>query len=72
MKEKYLSATQIAKMLKISKEKVFLLAKHGLFPKPIHLHTGVQLWSKTIVKDWISMRFKTEDWVTKVINSELF
>ena len=72
MKEKYLSATQIARMLKISKEKVFLLAKHGLFQKPIHLHTGVQLWSKTIVKDWISMRFKTEDWVTKVINSELF
>lgn len=72
MKEKYLSATQIAKMLKISKEKVFLLAKHGLFPKPIRFHTGVQLWGKTIVKDWISMRFKTEDWVTKVINSELF
>ena len=48
------------------------LAKHGLFPKPIRFHTGVQLWGKTIVKDWVSMRFKTEDWVTKVINSELF
>lgn len=72
MKEKYLSPHQVAKMLKISKEKVFLLAKHGLFPKPILLHTGAQLWSETIVKDWINMRFKTKDWVTTVFNSELF
>tara|TARA_B100000035_G_scaffold237462_1_gene205738 strand:+ start:13751 stop:13930 length:180 start_codon:yes stop_codon:yes gene_type:complete len=59
MKEKYLSAPQIAKMLKIRKEKVFLLAKHELFPKPILLHTGTQLWSNTAVKDWMNMRFKT-------------
>lgn len=72
MKEKYLSPHQVAKMLKISKEKVFLLAKHGLYPKPILLHTGAQLWSETIVKDWINMRFKTKDWVTTVFNSELF
>jgi predicted DNA-binding transcriptional regulator AlpA len=72
MKEKYLSAPQIAKMLKISKEKVFLLAKHGLFPKPILLHTGAQLWSETAVKNWMNIRFKTEDWVTKDIDSELF
>lgn len=72
MKEKYLSAPQIAKMLKISREKVFLLAKHGLFPKPILLHTGAQLWSETVVKDWVNMRFKRLDWITKDINSELF
>lgn len=72
MKEKYLSASQVAKILKISKEKVFLLAKHGLFPKPILLHTGAQLWSKTAVNNWMNMRFKTEDWITKDINSELF
>lgn len=72
MKEKYLSAPQIAKMLKISREKVFLLAKHGLFPKPILLHTGAQLWSETVVKDWMNMCFKREDWITKDINSELF
>ena len=72
MKEKYLSAPQVAKMLNISKEKVFLLTKHGLFPKPIFLHTGAQLWSEKAVKDWMNMRFKTEDWITKDINSELF
>ncbi|EDZ64481.1 hypothetical protein KB13_613 [beta proteobacterium KB13] len=72
MKEKYLSAPQFAKMLKISREKVFLLAKHGLFPKPILLHTGAQLWSETVVKGWMNMRFKREDWITKDINSELF
>lgn len=72
MKEKYLSAPQIAKMLKISREKVFLLAKHGLFPKPILLHTGAQLWSETVVKDWMNMRYKRLDWITKDINSELF
>jgi len=72
MKEKYLFPHQVAKMLKISKEKVFLLAKHGLFPKPILLHTGAQLWSKTAVNNWMNMRFKTEDWITKDINSELF
>lgn len=72
MKEKYLSAPHVAKILEISKEKVFLLAKHGLFPKPILLHTGAQLWSKTAVNNWMNMRFKTEDWITKDINSELF
>ena len=72
MKEKYLSAPQVAKILNISKEKVFLLAKYGLFPKPILLHTGAQLWSKTAVNNWMNMRFKTEDWITKDINSELF
>lgn len=72
MKEKYLSAPQIANMLKISREKVFLLAKNGLFPKPILLDTGVQLWSETAVKNWINISFKTEDLVTKDINSELF
>ena len=72
MKEKYLSAPQIANMLKISREKVFLLAKNGLFPKPILLHTGVQLWSETAVKNWINISFKTENLVTKDINSELF
>ena len=72
MKEKYLSAPQVAKILKISKEKVFLLAKHGLFPKPILLHTGAQLWSEKAVKNWMNMRFKTEDWITKDINTELF
>ena len=40
MKETYLTAEQIAKALRISKEKVSLLAKHGLFPKPLKLHTG--------------------------------
>jgi predicted DNA-binding transcriptional regulator AlpA len=72
MKEKYLSTPQVAKILQISKEKVFLLAKHGLFPKPIVLHTGAKVWSEKVVKDWINMRFKTEDWITKDINSELF
>ena len=72
MKEKYLSAPQIANILNISKEKVFLLTKHGLFPKPVLLHTGVQLWSETAVKNWINISFKTEDWITKDINSELF
>ena len=72
MKEKYLSALQIAKMLKISKEKVLLLARHGLFPKPILLHTGAQLWSEKAVKNWMDMHFKTVDWITKDIKTELF
>ena len=36
------------------------------------MHTGAQLWSNTAFKDWMNMRFKTEDWITKDINSELF
>ena len=72
MKEAYLTAEQIAKTLRISKEKVSLLAKHGLFPKPLKLHTGAILWSETAVKDWANMRFKTDDWITRDIKTELF
>jgi predicted DNA-binding transcriptional regulator AlpA len=50
MKETYLTAEQIAKALRISKEKVSLLAKKGLFPKPLELHTGAVLWSEKEVK----------------------
>jgi predicted DNA-binding transcriptional regulator AlpA len=72
MKETYLTADQIAKTLKISKEKVKLLAKHGLFPKPLKLHTGAVLWSEKVVKDWVGMKQQTEDWISKDIDSELF
>ena len=48
MKETYLTAEQIAKALRISKEKVSLLAKHGLFPKPLELHNGAVLWNSIV------------------------
>ena len=54
MKETYLTAEQIAKALRISKEKVSLLSKHGLFPKPLELHNGAILWSENDnIKLWI-------------------
>ena len=72
MKEKYLTSEDITSSMRISKERLSLMIKQGLFPKPILLHTGAQLWSEIVVKDWMNMRFKTEDWITKDINSELF
>jgi len=72
MKETYLTAEQIAKALRISKEKVSLLAKHGLFPKPLKLHTGAVLWSEKEVKDWVGMKQQTEDWISKDEDSRLF
>jgi len=72
MKETYLTAEQIARALKISKEKVSLLAKHGLFPKPLELHYGAILWSEKEVKDWVGMMQQTEDWISKDVDSRLF
>ncbi|MBL6726998.1 MAG: hypothetical protein ISP77_04065 [Methylophilaceae bacterium] len=54
------------------KEKVSLLAKHGLFPKPLELHNGAVLWSEKEVKDWVGMKQQTEDWISRDIDSRLF
>ena len=52
--------------------KLSLLAKHGLFPKPLKLHTGAVLWSEKEVKDWVGMKQQTEDWISRDIDSRLF
>ena len=72
MKQTYLTAEQIAKALRISKEKVSLLAKHGLFPKPLELHNVAVLWDEKEVKDWVGMTLQTEDWISRYVDSRLF
>ena len=53
MKDTYLTADQITSAFKISKEKLSLMVKGGLFPRPIKLNERATLWKESAVKNWV-------------------
>ena len=73
MKETYLSAEQITSAFKISKEKLSLMVKGGLFPRPIRLNERATLWTQTSVKNWVEARYQTEDMFnSNTLDTDLF
>ncbi len=73
MKETYLTADQITSVFKISKEKLSLMVKGGLFPRPIRLNERATLWTQTSVKNWIEARHQTEDMFNSInLDTDLF
>ncbi|AKO64358.1 hypothetical protein VI34_00380 [Methylophilales bacterium MBRSG12] len=73
MKETYLSAEQITAAFKISKEKLSLMVKGGLFPRPIRLNERATLWTQTSVKNWVEARHQTEDMFNSInLDTDLF
>ena len=73
MKETYLSAEQITAAFKISKEKLSLMVKGGLFTRPIRLNERATLWTQTSVKNWVEARHQTEDMFNSInLDTDLF
>ena len=73
MKETYLTAEQITSAFKISKEKLSLMVKGGLFPRPIRLNERATLWTQTSVKNWVEARYQTEDMFnSNTLDTDLF
>jgi predicted DNA-binding transcriptional regulator AlpA len=73
MKETYLSADQITCAFKISKEKLSLMVKYGLFPRPIKLNERATLWKESAVKNWVEARYQTEDMFnSNTLDTDLF
>ena len=73
MKETYLTAEQITSAFKISKEKLSLMVKGGLFPRPIRLNERATLWTQTSVKNWVEARYQTEDMFnSNTLETDLF
>ena len=73
MKETYLSAEQITRAFKISKEKLSLMVKSGLFPRPIKLNERATLWKESAVKNWVEARYQTEDMFNDInLDADLF
>lgn len=73
MKETYLTADQITSAFKISKEKLSLMVKYGLFPRPIRLNKRATLWTQTSVKNWVEARHQTEDMFNSInLDTDLF
>ena len=73
MKETYLTADQITSAFKISKEKLSLMVKGGLLPRPIRLNERATLWTQTSVKNWVEARHQTEDMFNSInLDTDLF
>ena len=73
MKETYLTADQITSAFKISKEKLSLMVKYGLFPRPIKLNERATLWKQSSVKDWAEAKHQTEDMFNSItLDTDLF
>ena len=73
MKETYLSAEQITRAFKISKEKLSLMVKYGLFPRPIKLNERATLWKESAVKNWVEARDQTEDMFNDInLDTDIF
>ena len=73
MKETYLTADQITSAFKISKEKLSLMVKYGLFPRPIKLNERATLWKESAVKNWVEARHQTEDMFnSNTLDTDLF
>jgi predicted DNA-binding transcriptional regulator AlpA len=73
MKETYLTAEQITRAFKISKEKLSLMVKNGLFPRPIKLNERATLWKESAVKNWVEARHQTEDMFNSInLDTDLF
>ena len=73
MKETYLSAEQITRAFKISKEKLSLMVKSGLFPRPIKLNERATLCKESAVKNWVEARYQTEDMFnSNTLDTDLF
>ena len=73
MKETYLTADQITSAFKISKEKLSLMVKTGLFPRPIKLNERATLWKESAVKNWVEARCQTEDMFnSNTLDTDLF
>ena len=63
MKEKYLTSEDITSSMRISKEKLSLMIKQGLFPKPIKVNERTTLWSYAVIENWVAQQQQTQDWV---------
>ena len=63
MKEKYLTSEDITSSMRISKEKLSLMIKQGLFPKPIKVNPRTTLWSYAVIENWVAQQQQTQDWV---------
>jgi len=73
MKETYLTADQITSAFKIRKEKLSLMVKYGLFPRPIKLNERATLWKEYAVKNWVEARHQTEDMFNSInLDTDLF
>ena len=73
MTETYLTAEQIAKALRISKAKLALMVKYGLFPRPITLNERATLWKESAVKNCVEARYQTEDMFnSNTLDTDLF
>ena len=73
MKDTYLTADQITSAFKISKEKLSLMVKGGLFPRPIRLNARATLWKESAVKNWVEARHHTEDMFNDInLDTDLF
>ena len=63
MKEKYLTSEDITSSMRISKEKLLLMIKQGLFPKPIKVNPRTTLRSYAVIENWVAQQQQTQDWV---------
>ena len=73
MKDTYLTADQITSAFKISKEKLSLMVKGGLFPRPIKLNERATIWKESAVKNWVEARHQTEDMFNDInLDTDLF
>ena len=72
MKEKYLTSEDITSSMRISKEKLSLMIKQGLFPKPIKVNERTTLWSYAVIENWVAQQQQTQDWVNDSQDLDLF
>jgi predicted DNA-binding transcriptional regulator AlpA len=57
-KTKYLTLSEVALIVPLSKQTIRQMAKSGEFPAPINLSPKKPLWIEAEVRNWLNEKFK--------------